>query len=98
MRAPSCQLCGLQLQQRCRELQARAGVEGEVEILNLRFWIEAENHMRKTLLTVFSNSCSDNRKSKTRPELCRRIENLKWAGFFAIVVAFTVCAERAEAQ
>jgi len=36
------------------------------------------------------NSCSDNLKSK--------IENPKWAGLFAIVVALTVCGARAEAQ
>jgi hypothetical protein len=36
------------------------------------------------------DSFSDNRKSK--------IENLKWAGLFAIVVALTVCGARAEAQ
>ena len=38
-------------------------------------------------LPVFS---SDNRKSK--------IQNRKWAGVFAIVVALTVCGARAEAQ
>ena len=37
-----------------------------------------------------SNSPSDNRKSK--------IQNRKWAGLFAIVVALTVCGARAEAQ
>ena len=43
----------------------------------------------KTSLRV-PNSFSDNRKSK--------IENPKWAGLFAIVVALTVCGARAEAQ
>jgi len=43
----------------------------------------------KTSLRV-RNSCSDNRKSK--------IQNLKWAGLFAIIVALTVCGARAEAQ
>ncbi len=57
--------------------------------------------------------CSDsgnNLKSKTcsafdklRPRACRgeqrrRIQNLEWAGLFAIVVALTVCGLRAEAQ
>jgi putative ABC transport system substrate-binding protein len=37
-----------------------------------------------------SDCCSDNRKSK--------IENPKWLGLFAIVVALTVCGARAEAQ
>ena len=41
---------------------------------------------------------SDNRKSKTCPELCRSIQNRKWAGLFAIVVALTVFGVRAEAQ
>jgi putative tryptophan/tyrosine transport system substrate-binding protein len=41
---------------------------------------------------------SDNRKSKTCPELDRRIQNRKWTGVFAIVVALTVCGARAEAQ
>jgi putative tryptophan/tyrosine transport system substrate-binding protein len=35
-------------------------------------------------------SCSDNRRSK--------IQNRKWAGLFAIVVALTVCGGRAQAQ
>ena len=43
----------------------------------------------KTSLRV-RNSCSDNRKSK--------IQNLKWARLFAIIVALTVCGARAEAQ
>jgi len=41
---------------------------------------------------------SDNQKSKTCPESYRRIENLKWVGLFAIVVAFTVCGAAAQAQ
>jgi putative ABC transport system substrate-binding protein len=45
-----------------------------------------------------SNSRSDNLKSKTCTELSRSIQNLKWAGLFAIVVALTVCGARAEAQ
>jgi putative ABC transport system substrate-binding protein len=46
--------------------------------------------MHNTLLKRFLNSCSENRKSK--------IQNRKWAGLFAIVVALTVCEARAEAQ
>ena len=41
---------------------------------------------------------SDNRKSKACTERSRSIQNLKWAGLFAIVVALTVCGARAEAQ
>jgi putative tryptophan/tyrosine transport system substrate-binding protein len=54
--------------------------------------------MNKTFWNRFLDSCSDNRKSKTCPELSRRIENLKWAGVVAIVLAITVCGTRAEAQ
>jgi hypothetical protein len=49
--------------------------------------------------TIWIGSLFDlNRKSKTCPELCRRIQNRKWVGLFAIVVALTVCGARAEAQ
>ena len=43
-------------------------------------------------------SCSDNRKSKTCPEPCRRIENLKWVGIFAIALTFAFGGVVAEAQ
>ncbi len=46
--------------------------------------------MNKTFWNRFLDSSSHNRKSK--------IQNLKWAGLFAIVVALTVCGARAEAQ
>jgi putative ABC transport system substrate-binding protein len=54
--------------------------------------------MHKRLLNLFLNYCSDNRKSKTCPELSRRIQNQKWAGVFAIVAALTACAARTDAQ
>jgi hypothetical protein len=54
--------------------------------------------MHNTLLKRFLNSRSRNRKSKACPELRRRIQNRKWVGIFAIVVALTVCGARAEAQ
>src|SRR2546430_12264921 len=41
---------------------------------------------------------SDNRKSKTCPELCRRIQNLKWVGIFAIALTFVMCGVVVEAQ
>ena len=44
------------------------------------------------------DSFSFNRKSKTCPEPCRRIQNPKLAGFFAIVVTFALCGAMAEAQ
>jgi len=56
------------------------------------------NLMHTTLLKLFLNSSSDNRKSKTCTELRRSIQNLKWAGLFAIVVALTVCGVVVEAQ
>jgi putative tryptophan/tyrosine transport system substrate-binding protein len=46
--------------------------------------------MHNTLRKRFSNFGSDNRRSK--------IENRKWLGLFAIVVALTACGARAEAQ
>jgi len=49
-----------------------------------------KKYMIKTLRNRFLNFYSDNLKSK--------IENLKWLGLFAIVVALTVCGGRAEAQ
>jgi putative ABC transport system substrate-binding protein len=54
--------------------------------------------MHNTLWKRFLDSFSDNRKSKTCGEPCRTIQNLKWAGLFAIVVALTVCGARADAQ
>jgi ABC-type uncharacterized transport system substrate-binding protein len=46
--------------------------------------------VHKTLLKLFSNSRSENRKSK--------IENRKWAGIVAIGVAFAICGAVAQAQ
>ena len=39
-----------------------------------------------------------NRKSKTCPEPCRRIQNLKWVGIVAIAVTFAMCGAAAQAQ
>jgi putative ABC transport system substrate-binding protein len=39
-----------------------------------------------------------NRKSKTCPELCRRIQNRKWAGIFAIALTFAFGGVVAETQ
>jgi putative ABC transport system substrate-binding protein len=55
--------------------------------MNKKFWNPA-----------FNSSLSSNLKSKTCPEPRRRIENLKWAGIFAIVVTLTLCGARADAQ
>src|SRR5439155_26841100 len=63
-----------------------------------RFWIEGIKHMTKIFLFRFPDSRSDNRKSKTCTEPRRSIQNRKWAGLFAIIVALTVCGARAEAQ
>jgi len=66
--------------------------------------------MHKTIRTRFLGSYSDNRKSKTctafdklRPRACRgelrrSIQNLKWAGLFAIFVLLVGCVGVAEAQ
>src|SRR5262245_8522808 len=42
-------------------------------------------------------SCSDNLKSKTCPELCRRIENRKWL-WVSVIVVLVVATALAEAQ
>src|SRR4029077_19821869 len=54
--------------------------------------------MHNTFRVRFGISVSDNRKSKTCTELSRSIQNRKWVGLFAIVVALMVCGARAEAQ
>src|SRR5439155_23652044 len=54
--------------------------------------------MHNTLLKRFLNSCSDNRKSKTCTEPRRSIQNLKWSGLFALVIAFALCGVVARAQ
>ena len=54
--------------------------------------------MHKKFRIRFGFSCSDNRKSKTCPELCRRIENLKWGGIFAIALTFAFGGVAAHAQ
>jgi putative tryptophan/tyrosine transport system substrate-binding protein len=48
--------------------------------------------------TRSSSFRSDNRKSKTCPELYRRIQNLKWAGLFAIALTFAFGGAVAHAQ
>ena len=54
--------------------------------------------MTKNFGMFFLGRYSGTRKSKACAELRRRIQNRKWAGLFAIVVALTVCGARAEAQ
>jgi putative tryptophan/tyrosine transport system substrate-binding protein len=57
-----------------------------------------EKYMNKAFRTRFGFSCSDNRQSKTCPELGRRIENLKWLGLSAIVFVLVVTGAVAQAQ
>ena len=54
--------------------------------------------MPRILLNLFLRLCSDNLKSKTCAELSRSIQNRKWVGLFAIVIALTVCGARTEPQ
>jgi ABC-type uncharacterized transport system substrate-binding protein len=54
--------------------------------------------MKRIFRRRFFASQSDNLKSKTCTEPRRSIQNRKWAGLFAIVVALTACGARAEAQ
>jgi putative ABC transport system substrate-binding protein len=55
----------------------------------LDFGLRRKHANEKSSLRIL-NFCSDSLKSKT--------ENLKWAGFFAIVVALTVCGAPVQAQ
>jgi ABC-type uncharacterized transport system substrate-binding protein len=64
----------------------------------LDFGLGRKKQMKEKTSLQLPNTFSDNRKSKTCPELCRRIQNRKWGGIIAIVVALTVCGARAEAQ
>jgi putative ABC transport system substrate-binding protein len=57
-----------------------------------------EKRMQRKFRIQFGVSLSDNRKSETCTEPRRSIQNRKWVGLFAIVVALTVCGARAEAQ
>ena len=54
--------------------------------------------MIKTRWNRFLDFYSDNRKPKTCAEPCRRIQNRKWAGLFAIASALTVGAAVAQSQ
>ena len=54
--------------------------------------------MNKIFRIRFSRSCSGNLKSKTCPELSRRIPNLKSGRIVAIGVIFAMCGAWAEAQ
>jgi len=54
--------------------------------------------MYKTLLTLFLYLCSRSRKSKTCPELSRRIQNRKLVGIVALVVTLAMCGAVAQAQ
>jgi putative ABC transport system substrate-binding protein len=54
--------------------------------------------MVKRLLKQFLVSYSDNRKSKTCPEPCRRIQNRKLVGIVTLVITFVMCGAVAEAQ
>jgi putative tryptophan/tyrosine transport system substrate-binding protein len=56
------------------------------------------NGMNKTFWNRFSAFYSDNRKSKTCPELGRRIENLKWLGLSVIAFVLVVTGVVAQAQ
>ena len=52
---------------------------------------------KKSSLRVL-NSRADNLKSKTCPELCRRVQILKWLGVVAIAVVFALCGAVTHAQ
>jgi hypothetical protein len=46
----------------------------------------------------FRPDSRDNLKSKTRTEPCRRIQNRKWVGIFAIILTFVFGGVEARAQ
>ena len=54
--------------------------------------------MRQKSFFRFFGFQSDNPKSKTCTELCRRIEKRKLVGVFAFAVAFALCGAVADAQ
>jgi len=54
--------------------------------------------MHKKFRIRFGFSKSDNRKSKTCPELCRRIENPKWLGLSVIAFVLALCGAVVQAQ
>ena len=54
--------------------------------------------MNKTFWNRFLDSSSDNPESKTCPELCRRIKNLKSVGLATLITAFVICGVAVEAQ
>jgi putative tryptophan/tyrosine transport system substrate-binding protein len=54
--------------------------------------------VHKKFRISFGMPCSENRKSKTSTDVGRSIQNRKWAGLFAIVVALIACGATAEAQ
>jgi putative tryptophan/tyrosine transport system substrate-binding protein len=55
---------------------------------------KSDAHIAKTIFEFLP----DNPKSKTCGERRRTVQNRKWVGIFAIVVALTVCGARAEAK
>jgi putative ABC transport system substrate-binding protein len=57
-----------------------------------------EKQMQRKFRIRFCFALSDNRKSKTCTEQRRSIQNRKWAGLFAIVLALTMCGAVAVAQ
>jgi putative tryptophan/tyrosine transport system substrate-binding protein len=69
-------------------------------ILDLRFWILDWGRARmKAIASARVSDCySDNRKSKTCPEPCRRIQNLKWLGLSVFAVVLVVGGDSVEAQ
>jgi putative ABC transport system substrate-binding protein len=70
------------------------------DIAHHRFWILDWGTTRMKIISsarVF-DSYSDNRKSKTCPEPCRRIQNRKWLWLSVIVFVLAVTRAAAEAQ
>jgi putative ABC transport system substrate-binding protein len=72
-------------------------LDGSIRLTTgFRFWIESQEN--KSINTLLSKFFSGNRKSKTCPALCRRIQNRKLAGILAYVVTIAFGGVVASAQ
>ena len=76
------------------------------DIAHHRFSIKGIKQMKRSFRLQLFVCPSANRKSKTCPfdklragsEHCRRIQNRKWVGIVALVIAFAMCGAVAQAQ
>jgi hypothetical protein len=67
-------------------------------IADFRFSIKGLKYMSNVFQILSPRFASANLKSKTCPELCRRIKNLKSVGVVALVITFAMGGVEAQAQ